>query len=67
MEEIEGENVNVKAGPELWVSFNNVILTLEDWAMTVNVSLLSDSHVNIAQSILKHKFEKLNGLQLTTC
>ena len=52
-------------GPEPWLSFSRITLTIIDQDLIIQGKKLNDKHLNFAQAILKKQCAHLNGLHST--
>ena len=61
----ETEEVMANKKEEVWLSFKDIVLRLNDKHTIDCDQRLTDLHINFAQRLLKHQFPKKNGLRST--
>lgn len=60
----EEDHVPTNQG-EVWLSFKDIVLHMNDKQIINCCQCLMDQHINFAQRLLKHQFPRKNGLRLT--
>ena len=57
--------ITLNDGPEPWLSFSRITLTIIDQDLIIQGKKLNDKHLNFTQAILKKQCAHLNGLHST--